>query len=40
MIALRTTVNASVPPSGPQPELLALIVLVTLFVLSQALRSL
>lgn len=40
MIALQTTAQAVVPPIGPQPELLVLLILVTLFVLNQALRNL
>lgn len=40
MIALQQPIRALVPPIGPQPELLALLILLTLFVLTQALRNL
>ena len=40
MTALHTAVKAVVPPIGPQPELIALLILVTLFVLNQAFHNL
>ncbi len=40
MIAFHTTAKTVVPPIGPQPELIALLILVTLFVLNQALHNL